>query len=58
MRCGLGGLPPVVVTLFGRLGVGSNHHIEAVPLSGDWEGCVRISPRIRLCRVTVTCIAY
>ena len=31
-RCGLEGPPPVVVTLFGRLGVGSNHpvHINCI----------------------------
>ena len=28
MRCGLGGLPPVVVTPFGRLGVGSDHQVD------------------------------
>ena len=35
MRCGLGGLPPVVVTPFGRLGVGSNHQVEAASLGGS-----------------------
>ena len=34
VRCGVRGLPPVVVTPFGRLGVGSNHHIEAASLAG------------------------
>ena len=33
LRCGLGGLPPVVVTPFGRLGVGSNHQVEAASLA-------------------------
>ena len=35
VRCGLGGLPPVVVTPFGRLGVGSNHQVEAASLAGS-----------------------
>ena len=35
MRCGLGGLPRVVVTPFGRLGVGSNHQVEAASLAGS-----------------------
>ena len=33
-ECGLEGLPPVVVTPFGQLGVGSNHHVEAASLAG------------------------
>ena len=35
VRCGLEGLPPVVVTLFGRVGVGSNHQVEAASLAGS-----------------------
>ena len=35
VRCGLGGLPPVVVTSFGRLGVGSYHQVEAASLAGS-----------------------
>ena len=35
VRCGLGGLTPVVVTPFGRLGVGSNHQVEAASLAGS-----------------------
>ena len=34
VRCGLGGLLPVVMTPFGRLGVGFNHHVEAASLAG------------------------
>ena len=35
VRCGLEGLPKVVVTLFGRVGVGSNHQVEAASLAGS-----------------------
>ena len=34
VRCGFGGLPPVVVTPFGRLGVGSIHHVDEASLAG------------------------
>ena len=33
LRCGLGGPPSVVVTPFGRLRDGSNHHVEAASLT-------------------------
>ena len=35
VRCGLGGFPPVVLTPFGRLGVGSNHQVEVASFSGS-----------------------
>ena len=49
VRCGLGGLPPVVMTPFGLLGVGSNHHVEAASLAGEKAAFTRagISARAR-----------
>ena len=34
VRCGIEGLPPVVVKPVGRLRVGSTHHVEAASLAG------------------------
>ena len=52
MRCGLGGFPPVVVRPFDRLGVESNHFIEAASFAGYAVWVCLVTPYLRCLLLT------